>query len=89
MYGTSTQNIDISFHPEVIVVGPDPVSGLLTSQFTAFYEMTSISSTTIDGPLGEVIIEALDRTAIVCHNNHHFSHMKSSLSFDLVGCRIN
>ena len=31
------------FHPEVIVVGPDPKSGLLTKRFTVFHEIENAS----------------------------------------------
>ena len=54
------------FHPEVIVVGPDPKSGLLTKRFTVFHEIENASSKTIAGPLGQVVLQAIDNTAIVC-----------------------
>ena len=59
------QNIDVKFHPDVILVGPDPKTGLLTSQFTIFYEVSNVSSDTIDGPLGEVVLQDLDLAVIV------------------------
>ena len=60
------QNIDVKFHPDVILVGPDPKTGLLTSQFTIFYEVSNVSSDTIDRPLGEVVLQDLDLAVIVC-----------------------
>ena len=60
------QNVVIRFTPEVIVVGPDHLSGLLTRQFTVFYEIANTSLDYIDGPLGEVELQVVDRTAIVC-----------------------
>lgn len=62
----TTQNIVVNFYPEVIVVTPDPISGLLTRQFTVFYEVTNTSIHFIDRPLGKVELQVLDTTAIVC-----------------------
>lgn len=61
-----TQNIVVNFYPEVIVVTPDPVSGLLTRQFTVFYEVANTSIHSVDRPLGKVELQVLDTTAIVC-----------------------
>ena len=60
------QNINVKIHPDVILVGPDPTTGLLTSHFTIFYEVANISSDTIDRPLGEVVLQDLDLAVIVC-----------------------
>ena len=59
------QDIDVRFHPEVIIVGPDPTSGLLIKQFTIFHEVVTTSFSTIEGPLGEVMLQALGTSAIV------------------------
>lgn len=61
-----SQDVNVRFIPEVIVVGPDPTTGLLSKQFTVFHEIENTASTTIEGPLGEVTLEALDITATVC-----------------------
>ena len=63
------QDVNIRFIPEVIVVGPDPISGLLTRQFTVFHEIeTTTTSATVAGPLGVVEIQALDAMLTVCDN---------------------
>lgn len=66
MHFVVTQNVVVKFHPEVIVVTPDPISGLLTRQFTVFYEVANTSIHFIGRPLGKVELEILDTTAIVC-----------------------
>ena len=60
------QGISVRFHPEVLIVGPDPTSGLLTRHFTIHHDIQNTSSiSSIDGPLGEVTLEPLDTTTIV------------------------
>ena len=76
-----SQGIDIRFHPEVIIVGPDPVSGLLTRRFTVYHEIKNVSSQTIAGPLGEVVLQTLDTTAIV---RSHCLNTNSTMELNLL-----
>jgi hypothetical protein len=48
----------------VFIIGPDPTSRLLTKHFTVYHEIKNISSKTIAGPLGHVILQSLDTTTI-------------------------
>jgi hypothetical protein len=60
----ASQGIGIRFTPEVFIIGPDPTSRLLTKHFTVYHEIKNISSKTIAGPLGHVILQSLDTTTI-------------------------
>lgn len=63
-------DIDITFNPEVIIVAPDPHTGLLTHQFTITHEIKGRPQN-IAGPLGEVILRPLDTVTIVSDYNKH------------------
>ena len=60
------QAIGVRFHPELIVVGTDPNTGLLNKNFTVLYLIANTSlDSYIDGPLGEVQVQVLYGTTLV------------------------
>ena len=58
---TNIQDIpEVRFIPEVVVVGPDPTTGLLTRNFTVYYGVgnsTTGDATYTEGLLGSVSVQ--------------------------------
>ena len=54
---------EVRFFPALVVVGPDPTTGLLTRKFTVYYGVGDLSTgvggglSDIEGPLGIVSVE--------------------------------
>ena len=56
--------MDVHFTPEVVAVGLDPKSGLLTRSFTVYYEVGSI----ITGGTGDLTVnDVIENTIGIVH----------------------
>ena len=63
------QDIEVRFSPEVVVIGTDPRTGLLTREFTIMYSIGSKSNPLLsvnhEGPLGVVSVQVPFKTSLV------------------------
>ena len=52
------QSFQVRFFPEIVAIGPDPKTGLLTSNFTLYYGVHNLPS----GEAGNLMINDADGT---------------------------
>ena len=46
----------VNFDPEIVIIGPDPETGILTQNFTLTYTISSATQLQLNKSLGQVVI---------------------------------
>lgn len=55
----------VNFDPEIVIIGPDPETGILTQNFTLTYTISSATQLQLNKSLGQVVIrDAFDTVQV-------------------------
>ena len=75
-----SQDIDVVFSPEVVLVGPDAYTGLLTRNFIFYYQLKTNSSNSVK-TVNDVIMKGLQGTVKVEDPVHKVATLELLLIF--------
>lgn len=78
-------DLEIIINPEVIIIAPDPHTGLLNHRFNISYELKGMVTENIAGPLGHVLLQPLDTLHTVSLQLKHYNY---SLILGIHQCKI-
>ena len=70
----------MKFDPEIVIVGPDPETGVLTQNFILTYTISSATELQLNKSLGQVDIRDLFETVKVGSHAHISKYMISNLT---------